>query len=61
MNKKEKGDLYDRFVSEYHKLDNKIGQVKMNKFDLSAKDQKEIDLLEEKKKYILSRIQQFNK
>jgi hypothetical protein len=60
MTDKEKGDLYERFVSEYHRLDNQINQIKMDNFDLSPKNEKDISLLEEKKTYILGRIQQFN-
>jgi len=60
MNNEEKAKLYERFVSEYHRLDNEIGQVKMNNFEILPEDQAKIDLLEEKKKYILGRIRGFN-
>ena len=58
MNNQEKAELYDRFLSEYHRLDNQISQVKMNKFDLSIEDQRIIDELERKKSYIMGRIQE---
>ena len=49
----DKGQQYEQFLSEYHRLDNQIGQIKMNKFDLNAEDQKKVDLLERKKTYLL--------
>lgn len=57
MNNEQKAELYNRFLAEYHRLDNQIGQVKMNKFELSSDDQKIINELERKKSYIMSRIQ----
>jgi len=56
MTNEQKADLYDRFLSEYHKLDNEIGQIKMNKFDLDSNDEKSVSLLEKKKLYIMDRI-----
>ena len=58
MNNEQKAELYDRFLSEYHRLENQINQVKMNKFDLSGDDQRIIDELEKKKSYIMGRIQE---
>ncbi len=58
MNNEQKAELYDRFLSEYHRLENQINQVKMNKFDLSGDDQRIIDDLEKKKSYIMGRIQE---
>ena len=60
MNNEQKAELYDRFLAEYHRLDNQIGQVKMNKFELSSDDQKIINELERKKSYIMGRIQQLS-
>jgi len=60
MNNEQKADLYNRFLAEYHRLDNQIGQVKMNKFELSGDDQKIIYELERKKSYIMGRIQQLS-
>ena len=57
MNNEQKAELYNRFLAEYHRLDNQISQVRMNKFELNAEDQKIVDLLERKKSYIMSRIQ----
>jgi|TARA_R110000772_G_C12994918_1_gene407474 hypothetical protein len=56
MNNEQKAELYDRFLSEYHRLDNEIGQIKMNKFDLDSNEEKEVSLLERKKSYIMGRI-----
>mgnify|MGYP006101260089 CR=1 FL=1 len=56
MTNEQKADLYDRFLSEYNKLDNEIGQIKMNKFDLDSNDEKSVSLLEKKKLYIMDRI-----
>ena len=58
MNNQEKAILYDRFLAEYHSLDNQIGQIKMNKMDLNSAEQSQVNLLEKKKTYIMSRIQQ---
>ena len=60
MNREQKAELYNRFLGEYHRLDNQIGQVKMNKFELSSDDQKIINELERKKSYIMGRIQQLS-
>ena len=60
MNNEEKAKLYERFVSEYHRLDNEIGQVKMNNFEILPEDQVKIDILEKKKTYILGRMKGFN-
>lgn len=58
MNNTEKAELYSRFLAEYHRLDNQIGQIKMNKFDLDSNDQKLVDELERKKSYIMGRVNQ---
>ena len=60
MNNEQKAELYDRFLAEYHRLDNQIAQVRMNKFELSGDDQKIIYELERKKSYIMGRIQQLS-
>ena len=54
----EKAELYNRFLAEYHRLDNQIGQIKMNKFDLDSNDQRLVDELERKKSYIMGRVNQ---
>jgi len=58
MNNNEKAELYSRFLAEYHRLDNQIGQIKMNKFDLNSNDQKLVNELEKKKAYIMGRVNQ---
>ena len=58
MNNQEKAIMYDRFMSEYYNLDKQIGQIKMNKMDLNPVEQSQVNLLEKKKVYIMSRIQQ---
>jgi len=60
MNREQKAELYNRFLGEYHRLDNQIGQVKMNKFELNSDDQKIINELEKKKSYIMGRIQELS-
>ncbi|MDA9016488.1 hypothetical protein N9H63_00650 [bacterium] len=60
MNREQKAELYNRFLGEYHRLDNQIGQVKMNKFELNGDDQKIINDLERKKSYIMGRIQELS-
>ena len=58
MNNEQKAELYERFISEYNRLDNQISQVKMNKFDLNSVDRDIINGLENKKRYIMGRIQE---
>jgi len=60
MNNEEKANLYDRFMSEYHSLDNEISLIKMNKIDLNESDTKSVDLLERKKVYIMSEIERLS-
>lgn len=60
MNNQEKAELYDRFLAEYHRLDNQINLIKMNKIDLNNDEIKEIDLLNRKKSYIMGRISELN-
>jgi hypothetical protein len=60
MNNTEKAELYSRFLAEYHRLDNQIGQIKMNKFDLDSNDQRLVDELERKKSYIMGRVNQLS-
>ena len=57
----DKGQQYEQFLSEYHRLDNQIGQIKMNKFDLNAEDQKKVDILERKKTYIMGRVEELQR
>jgi len=57
MNQEQKGQLYNQLLSEYHNLENQIGQIKMNNFDLNAQQQQQVNLLEKKKAYIMSRVQ----
>ena len=57
MNNEQKAELYDRFLAEYHRLDNQISQVKMNKFELGKDDRLIVDDLEKRKEYIMGRIQ----
>lgn len=54
----DKGQQYEEFLAEYHRLDNQIGQVKMNKFELNEEDQKKVALLEKKKRYIMGRVEE---
>ena len=56
MNQDDKAASYDQFLSEYHRLENEIGQIKMNKFDLNPEETKQVNLLERKKEYIMSRV-----
>jgi len=60
MTNQEKAELYDRFLAEYHRLDNQINLIKMNKIDLNNDEIKEIDLLNRKKSYIMGRISELN-
>jgi len=61
MNNEQKAELYDRFLAEYHRLDNQIAQVRMNKFELNNEDQQIVNELERKKSYIMSRIQELGR
>ena len=57
MNQEDKAASYDQFLSEYHRSENQIGQIKMNKFDLNAEETKQVELLERKKTYIMGRVE----
>jgi len=57
----DKGQLYEQFLSEYTRLENQIGQIKMNKFELNVEDQKKVDLLERKKTYIMGRVEELQR
>ena len=57
MNQEDKAASYDEFLSEYHRLENQIGQIKMNKFYLNAEETKQVELLERKKTYIMGRVE----
>ena len=61
MNNEQKAELYDRFLAEYHRLDNQIAQVRMNKFELNNEDQQIVNELERKKSYIMGRIQELGR
>ena len=61
MNQEDKAASYDEFLSEYHGLENQIGQIKMNKFDLNAEETNQVNLLERKKAYIMSRVEELSK
>ena len=61
MNQEDKAASYDKFLSEYHRLENQIGQIKMNKFDLNAEETNQVNLLERKKTYIMSRVEELSK
>ncbi len=56
MNQEERGVLYEQYLAEYHRLENQIGQIKMNKFEFNDEEQSKIRLLERKKKYIMGRV-----
>ena len=56
----EKAELYNRFLAEYHRLDNETGQIKMNKFDLDSNELKMVSELEKKKEYIMGRVNQLS-
>ena len=56
MNQEERGKLYEQYLAEYHRLENQIGQIKMNKFEFNDEEQSKIRLLERKKKYIMCRV-----
>lgn len=53
--------MYDRFLAEYHRLDNQISQVRMNKFELNNEDQQIVNEIERKKSYIMGRIQELGR
>ena len=60
MDNESKAKLYDRFMSEYHSLENEISLIKMNKIDLNESDTKSVSLLERKKVYIMSEIERLS-
>jgi len=60
MDNESKAKLYDRFMSEYHSLENEISLIKMNKIDLNESDTKSVSLLERKKVYIMGEIERLS-
>jgi len=56
MNDNAKAKLYDDYLNEYHRLENQINAIKMNKFDLNESENSQIALLERKKSYIMGRV-----
>ena len=56
MNQQQKAQLYDQYMGEYDRLGNEIGLIKMNKFNLTKEDTDKVKLLEDKKRYIMGRV-----
>jgi len=61
MNQENNAARYDEFLSEYHRLENQINQIKMNKFNLNAEDTQKVEFLERKKAYIMSRVEELSR
>ena len=51
MNQSEKAQLYDRYMSDYDRIGNEIGIIKMNNFELTKGDTDKIRILEQKLTY----------
>jgi len=60
MGNEDKAKLYDRYMSEYHSLDNEISLIKMNKIDLNEADMKSVNFLERKKAYIMGEVERLS-
>lgn len=60
MNQAEKAQLYDRYMSDYDRIGNEIGIIKMNNFELTKGDTDKIKILEQKLSYIRQQVESLN-
>lgn len=60
MNQTEKAQLYDRYMSDYDRIGNEIGIIKMNNFELTKVDTDKIRILEQKLSYIRQQVEKLN-
>ncbi|MDA9280035.1 hypothetical protein N9P74_00585 [bacterium] len=60
MNQAEKAQLYDRYMSDYDRIGNEIGIIKMNNFELTKGDTDKIRILEQKLTYIRQQVENLN-
>jgi hypothetical protein len=57
MNDQEKAQIYDNLIMEHRRLDNQISQIKSENFELSDRDEKQINELKMKQKFLFDRMQ----
>jgi hypothetical protein len=60
MNQAEKAQLYDRYMSEYDRIGNEIGIIKMNNFELTKVDTDKIRLFEQRLSIIRTQVENLN-
>jgi hypothetical protein len=56
----QKAALYNEGIRRYNLLDEKIREIKSKSFEVSDVDMKEINKLEEKKRYIFNQTQKLH-
>ena len=57
MNQAEKAQLYDRYMSDYDRIGNEIGIIKMNNFELTKGDTDKIRVLEQQLAFIRKHVE----
>ena len=57
MNQSEKAQLYDRYMSDYDRIGNEIGIIKMNNFELTKGDTDKIRVLEQQLAFIRKHVE----
>ena len=57
MNDQQKAQVYDNLIMEHRRLDNQISQIKSENFELSDRDEKQINELKMKQKFLFDKMQ----
>ena len=57
MNDNEKAQIYDNLIMEHRRLDNQISQIKSENFELSDRDEKQINELKMRQRIIFDKMQ----
>jgi hypothetical protein len=57
MNDQQKAQVYDNLIMEHRRLDNQISQIKSEHFELGVKEEKQINELKMKQKFLSDKMQ----
>jgi len=57
MNDQEKAQIYDNLIMEHRRLDNQISQIKSEHFELGVKEERQINDLKIKQKFLFDKMQ----
>ena len=57
MNDQQKAQVYDNLIIEHRRLDNQISQIKSEHFELGVKEEKQINELKMKQKFLSDKMQ----